>query len=456
MIEGFKDVVNPHTLKTLELVRFNMKLSELVELLNYLPELEVFALKAVTLDGFPRAFTKKAKVKKLKNLTIYGECFILDNFLKTLDVNSLKELSVDFSRVSDYSCVKQLIKLLEEQKELKNLTIGPSATWLFYQFTEIFNFKFRLTQFVMQGNKIGNINAFFQFLTIHSDTLEKLILQCMPPEYVFEVYEFVWNKLPVLKHTDLNAKDFYRYDWMLDSHPELLARYTEKLSSIESVDFLGVVDKMDIRSRFFKLILSKFSNAKSIDLSKINVDISWNTIIRHIGKEMKNLTVLRMPEKFEQKVLKSVHFPKLTEFTLRKIEDIEQVRHFIRRHSHTLEKVSFQWSDIDLIGTIIDEIRYCKNNKLVTISAQPKEAARLFNVLKTRARGNKAWNLKLEICEHVIYIYNYKFPDDVAFWNEHNNYWHRGFKETWSLSVVADEISPLHFMSIDCLMMFRQ
>lgn len=297
---------------------------------------------------------------------------------------------------------------------------------------------------------MGDVNAFFEFLTIHKNTLEKLILRCMPPEYAFEVYEFIWNKLPTLKHIDLSARDFYRYDWMLEAHPELAQRYTEKMAFIEQVDFLGFITEGDIRGPFLRLLLSKFSNAKRIDLSKIDVDMSWNRIIRQIGKEMKNLTVLRMPEQFGQKVLKNIHFPKLTEFSIAKIEDVERVRHFIRRHSHTLEKVSFKWSDVDLIGTLIDEIRYCKNNKLVTIRARPKEAARLFNVLRRRARGRKAWNLRLEICDKYIeYIFNYKLPDDVGFWNIHNNFWSRGLaKEDWTMAVVADEVNPLDFLSI--------
>lgn len=452
MYEGFKDVVNPCYLTSLELMLFNMKLSELVDLLNYLPELEVFGLNNVTLEGYPRALIKKAKLKKLKKLDLFGQSFILDNFLKTLDVNTLTEFCLEFSGHSHYTDMKQWIKLLVEQKELQNLTIGPSATWLFFQFTEIFNFKFSLTRFNAQGNRIGNVNTFFKFLKIHSGTLEKLILRCMPPEYTFEVYEFIWNKLPALKHTDLCVRDFFRYDWMLEAHPELLPNYKNKLPSIEQVDYLSMALEMDIRGPFFRLTLSRFSNAKSIDLSKIRVDfcneeVTWNKIIRQISKEMKNLRVLRMPEKFEQKVMKNIHFPKLTEFSMGKIEDIERVRRFIRRHSHTLEKFTFKWSDLPLIGTVIDEARYCENSKLVTISARPKEAARLFNVLRRRARGRKAWNLRVEIREQAAdNIFNYRFPDDVAFWNEHNNYWSRGLaKEPWQISMVADDVNVLDF-----------
>ena len=86
----------------------------------------------------------------------------------------------------------------------------------------------------------------------------------------------------------------------------------------------------------------------------------------------------------------------------------------------------------------------------MTIRARPKEAARLFNVLRRRARGRKAWNLRLEICDKYIeYIFNYKLPDDVAFWNIHNNFWSRGLaKEDWTMAVVADEVNPLDFLSI--------
>ena len=114
-----------------------MKLSELVELLNYLPRLEVFGLKDVTLDGYPRALTKKAKVECLKKLDLYGQSFILDNFLKTLDVKTLKEFSIEFSSGSNYVYIKQWIKLLEEQTKLQNLTLGQYSTWIFFKFTEI-------------------------------------------------------------------------------------------------------------------------------------------------------------------------------------------------------------------------------------------------------------------------------------------------------------------------------
>jgi hypothetical protein len=273
---------------------------------------------------------------------------------------------------------------------------------------KVFEFEFRLTSFAIDGKymSVEEGRHLPRFLMIHKDTLETVRLNNLDSDWPYSIYEFIWDNLPHVKHVDMRVFELANYTE--DGQNEKWSRPVP----IESMTFYGEANDEDISS--LTIVLNRFPDIKCLNFSKLKLSTHWNDIFCHISNELHNLTVLHMPESFEQDTFDAdnIYFPKLEEFSMLEIKD-KRMSLFFCRHSNTLKKISFKWTNQDADKLALEEIMKIKDPEL-TLKMSPSNVMSLFDYHEIDL--DNLWALKLNVGWKK---FSYKFPDDEYIWKYH-------------------------------------
>ncbi|KAL7049237.1 hypothetical protein ACKWTF_003635 [Chironomus riparius] len=425
------DIINPNILKSLDLKYCELTLPELVHVLKNLPALEVLYLSSLQLEeGAENEDYEAAKLLKLEFLQISSMTNVItDKLLNKLDVTTIRQLAIDsYWNDDDDEKYKGWINFLKRQEELEQLHLGFWESTKFFDYEEIFEFKFELKYLELEGEQVKQIREFCFFLSTHSDTLETLLLGAFEynPE-MSQMYNFIWNNMR-LKRMDANVLKFGDIDDIIDILVEYAYTYTPKFL-LDSVRLYRDVYEDGFSKNYFKVFISSLARVKQLDIRDVHFhpedkELSWKKVFEHMSYEMTNLEILLLPsEGFDVSILasESIYFPKLSELFMAVIND-EEMCQFIQRHSRSLRKVSFKWSDEDFMDNLFDELFGCENLKLIHLLAErPTEALSIFKILYRRIKQDMTWHFGLYV--RGFGTFNYKFPDDAAFWDHHFSIW---------------------------------
>ena len=429
---NLQDIINPYILRSLELKYCELTLIELLNALKILSALELLYLSGLKFEEkAPNEDYGATELLKLKTLQINSMTnATIDRLFNKLYVTTVRQLAIDtYSKDDDDEKYKGWINFLQQQEELEELHLGYWESSTFFDYEEIFEFKFELKYLELQGEEVQQIREFCIFLSTQSATLETLLLGAFEynPEMP-QMYNFIWNNMR-LKRMDANVLRFGDVDNIIDILVDYAYTYTPKFV-LDSVRLYRDVYEDGFSKNYFKVFISSLARVKELDLRDVHFnpedeELKWKDIFEHMSNEMTNLRVFLMPEHFDLSILasESIYFPKLTELYMSEINN-EEVRYFIHRHSRSLRKISFKWSDEDFMDALFDELFNCDHLSLIHLRAEsPTGALRIFKKLDGRTKQEMTWYFGLYV--RGFGTFNYKFPDDAAFFNHHYSIWNQ-------------------------------
>lgn len=398
-----------HNLYKLQLSCCKIEVAKLADVLQHLPMLEIFSAKGVNL------VEKSVDVRvslKLKELRLE---FCNIELVRLFDTSLLEFFTVSSLLLKDSGNV---VDLLKNQANLKELSIGGIICEDFFESLETAHFSFKLTCLKIDKGSMTNYqnDALFKFLLIHAQTLKSL--QVLYP-VDNSVIEFILTNLPYLTHLEIPITTFS------GNNPEYLERLPK--SKIQSIKFFGIHRNLTSATA----LSSMLTNVKHLDLSQITTSIWFMEYLAHVCKTLKNVETLKIPNLFNQKCHESIYFPKLKSFSVAKIYDESIYIPFIRRHADALEKIFIGWTDDNFIkGLIVDEIMNCYKLTRVIICSYSPLVTRMFNRVSSK---KAAWSLESRIknqldLEYIPLIFT--FPDDKAVWDDRCR--------TWSDELIRD------------------
>lgn len=340
---------------------------------------------------------EKVQFKKLIKLSFTSSD---PQILKLIDASTIKVFEISSQKEM---VVDDVIKLLQRQPELEELSIKGVVGDQIFNSTEIYNLPFQLKKLM-----IVQTNLCFEktkkFLSCHRNRLKSLKLQ-YPID--LNLYKYVMINMPNLQHLEIPA---WNERQNVNEIPIIVNR------QITNIKLCGC-----LTSKTFNVILNDCSSIVNLDVSQVTQ--KFQSLASFVAKNCKQLESLGIPETFFHNDFDPYPlFPRLVNLTISKISNMNMrnVEDFILNHAATLESIQIEsMSDNQFSKSlIIDNIIKCKNLKYVKIACESPLAIRMFNKRVNREMFSWILEATFKGISDTDVIVKFKFPDDLAVWQE--------------------------------------